>query len=65
MKPSCAHRKYIKKHGKWTYTQSYPQFPQKMIETTVENGMGNRMYVPCKLLKKNYSAKRIDKSNVE
>ena len=65
MKPSFAHRKDIKKVGKSTYTQSYPQFPQKKVETTVENGMKNRIYVSCKLLKKNYSDKRIDKLNVE
>lgn len=59
MKPSFAHRKYIKKHGKWTYTQSYPQFPQKMVETTVENGMKNRIYVSCKLLKKTILPKEL------
>ena len=65
MKPSFAHRKDIKKIEKWTYTQSYPQFPQKMIKTTNENDMKNRMYVLCKMPKKKYSSKRIDKLNVE
>ena len=65
MKPSFAHKKDIKKVGKSTYTQSYPQFPQKKVETTVEDSVENRKYVPCKMLKKNYSDKRIDKLNVE
>ena len=65
MKPSFAHKKDIKKSVKSTYAQSYPHFPQKNMKTRPKNTVKNRKYVLCKMLKKNYLSKEIDKLNVE
>lgn len=65
MKSIYAHLRSGKMLEKWTYTQSYPHYPQKKGKFTIKNGDKNRKYVLLILLKKNLLKKRIDKSNVE
>jgi hypothetical protein len=50
---------------KWTYTQSYPHFPQKRLNFPLKKSRKNRKFVLANLLKKFFFLKYVDKSNVE
>ena len=65
MESSFAHKKVIKRFEKWTYAQSYPHYPQKNLERTEGNSGKIRINVLCKMLKKIFLIKKIDKSSVE
>lgn len=37
MESSFAHKKVVERYEKWTYTQSYPHYPQKKLERGGKN----------------------------